>query len=470
MRKVLRFTCHSIFYDNSCDRIQHRRYFKQMATQNEPNRIDDYEDLTIKILLRCDSNSTLYSVSTVKVELNISMSPPFLLITLYGPSNDVRPSLYHSSQFLVCCLLRRSELPTLPIRARQRGMHRTDRLDTATYTHTLLSTDVHIRTDHVRYTLRYLHCFSVVSCPHPSDSALNGILYLFTISDFCADGPINSFHRPHTDTCNTCDTFSVRIAHEKDEQFLAQLKMEQELHLRRLQNATEQKKIYKEKSEQEYSLAVFTLDLENVGSTFTHQQQSLLTESSLTYNFGIHNLKTGKYTCSCGGENTASRGSQEIGSCLKKYCKGLHEVSLIIAYSDCCGGQDRNKNLFKFWMYIMKTSSIQVIDHKFLEPGHTYTECDQDFGLIKNSKYVVNNIFVPEDWISTVKATSKKFSVTPMSNEDFFTVINVIIVIQILKPYFTLSYFFTVKSMDKFTKTTITKDEEDNTLSWHKIR
>ncbi|KAJ4432470.1 hypothetical protein ANN_21089 [Periplaneta americana] len=50
----------------------------------------------------------------------------------------------------------------------------TDRLDTATCTHTLLSTDVHIRTDHVRYTFRYLR--SVVSCPHSSDSALNGIL------------------------------------------------------------------------------------------------------------------------------------------------------------------------------------------------------------------------------------------------------------------------------------------------------
>ncbi|KAJ4442529.1 hypothetical protein ANN_04116 [Periplaneta americana] len=58
-----------------------------------------------------------------------------------------------------------------------RYYYTTDRLDTATCTHTLLSTDVHIRTDHVRYTLRYLHCFSVVSCPHPSDSALNGIAY-----------------------------------------------------------------------------------------------------------------------------------------------------------------------------------------------------------------------------------------------------------------------------------------------------
>ncbi|KAJ4446951.1 hypothetical protein ANN_13653 [Periplaneta americana] len=40
---------------------------------------------------------------------------------------------------------------------------RTDRLDTVTCTHTLLSADVHIRTDHVRYTLRYLHCFSAIS-------------------------------------------------------------------------------------------------------------------------------------------------------------------------------------------------------------------------------------------------------------------------------------------------------------------
>ncbi|KAJ4434235.1 hypothetical protein ANN_22783 [Periplaneta americana] len=64
---------------------------------------------------------------------------------------------------------------------------RTDRLDTATCTHTLLSTDVHIRTDHVRYTLRYLHCFNVVSCPHPSDSALNGIL-IGTNGGLCEDG------------------------------------------------------------------------------------------------------------------------------------------------------------------------------------------------------------------------------------------------------------------------------------------
>ncbi|KAJ4435684.1 hypothetical protein ANN_18300 [Periplaneta americana] len=65
---------------------------------------------------------------------------------------------------------------------------RTDRLDTATCTHTLLSTDVHIKTDYVRYTLRYLHCFSVVSCPYPSDSALNGILIDIKMGFLCPRG------------------------------------------------------------------------------------------------------------------------------------------------------------------------------------------------------------------------------------------------------------------------------------------
>ncbi|KAJ4447930.1 hypothetical protein ANN_09939 [Periplaneta americana] len=64
-----------------------------------------------------------------------------------------------------------SHLPSIPA-----SLTWTDRLGTATCTHTLLSTDVHIRTDHISYTLRHLHFFSVVSRPHPSDSALNGIL------------------------------------------------------------------------------------------------------------------------------------------------------------------------------------------------------------------------------------------------------------------------------------------------------
>ncbi|KAJ4442970.1 hypothetical protein ANN_04618 [Periplaneta americana] len=98
----------------------------------------------------------------------------------------------------------------------------TDRLDTATCTHTLLSTAVHIRTDHVRYTLRYLHCFSVVSCPHSSDSALNGILFIalklnFNYSSSSPPPPASPKYFPKN--LNLCSSLKVRVkSHNHTEQ------------------------------------------------------------------------------------------------------------------------------------------------------------------------------------------------------------------------------------------------------------
>src|SRR5437870_911128 len=62
-----------------------------------------------------------------------------------------------------------------------------------------------------------------------------------------------------------------------------------------------------------------------------------------TYNLGIHDNATGKATMFMWDETTASRGSQEISSCLLSYCRKLpDDVSHLTAYSDCCGGQNRN--------------------------------------------------------------------------------------------------------------------------------
>lgn len=258
-----------------------------------------------------------------------------------------------------------------------------------------------------------------------------------------------SFHRPHTDTCNKCDTFAMRIAHETDEQLLAQLKAEQELHQRRAQKAKDQKKLDIQIAKDKNNIAVFTFDLQKTLPTPSLTSNKVYYMRVLwTYNLGIHNLKTGKSTMFMWGENVASRGSQEIGSCLKKYCEGLSGVSHVVAYSDCCGGQNRNKNVLNIWMHIVKTSVIQVIDHKFLEPGHTYMECDQDFGLIEKRKRVVNNAFVVEDWINIVKATSKHFTVIQMKGDDFFS----------------------IEAMNKLTMTSVTKDEEGKTISWHNVR
>nr|CAH7743755.1 unnamed protein product [Callosobruchus chinensis] len=62
-----------------------------------------------------------------------------------------------------------------------------------------------------------------------------------------------------------------------------------------------------------------------------------------------------------------------------QYIKSLSPaIAKVIAYSDSYGGQNKNKNLAKLFMYIVKSTNIKRIDHKFFLPGHSFMECDRD--------------------------------------------------------------------------------------------
>ncbi|CAG9762722.1 unnamed protein product [Ceutorhynchus assimilis] len=115
-----------------------------------------------------------------------------------------------------------------------------------------------------------------------------------------------------------------------------------------------------------------------------------------TYNFCIHNLVTGKSHMYIWNETVASRGSQEIGSCLIHFINEVlpDNMTRIIAYK---------------------------IHHKFLEPGHTFMECDQDFGIIEKVKRKIPQIFIPEHWRTVIQESSKKFTVHEMKRENFYS-------------------------------------------------
>ncbi|KAJ8879170.1 hypothetical protein PR048_019776 [Dryococelus australis] len=129
-----------------------------------------------------------------------------------------------------------------------------------------------------------------------------------------------------------------------------------------------------------------------------------------TYNCGIHNLVTSKVNMFMWDESTAKRGSQEVGSCLVKYINSLgDEIKHFIAYTDCYTGQNLNVNIVKFWMYIAEGTNTETVHHKFLEPGHTFNECDQDFWLMENRKRNEMHVYVPDHWVDVVRRASKRF-------------------------------------------------------------
>ncbi|KAJ8890936.1 hypothetical protein PR048_010445 [Dryococelus australis] len=97
---------------------------------------------------------------------------------------------------------------------------------------------------------------------------------------------------------------------------------------------------------------------------------------SWTYNYGVHGLLGRRAAMCMWHKGETSRGSQEIGLCFLKYVQQLPP-----SYG--------NKKSFHFWIYIVKHTSLQTIDHKFLISYHSYMECDQDF-VLKHHQYITS--------------------------------------------------------------------------------
>ncbi|XP_046995562.1 uncharacterized protein LOC124607309 [Schistocerca americana] len=155
-----------------------------------------------------------------------------------------------------------------------------------------------------------------------------------------------SFKPPQKDTCQTCDRLNKLItaeetlrAGEADTDKLRRLRKEQELHHRKAEAARDCLKSDMENSKTE-DLTVFSFDLQKAlllpklitGVAYYKHQLSC-------FNLGIHDFKSGKAVMHCWNESIASRGAEEVGSCVLKYVKSHDIGPRMVVWSDSCGGK-----------------------------------------------------------------------------------------------------------------------------------
>ena len=83
-------------------------------------------------------------------------------------------------------------------------------------------------------------------------------------------------------------------------------------------------------------------------------------------------------------ENEAGKGSNEIASCLLRHFQSTPtRARHLIAWSDSCGGQNKNYTTVAFWWYVIESGKFDTIEHKFPKPGHTFMPIYSDFGKIE---------------------------------------------------------------------------------------
>lgn len=227
------------------------------------------------------------------------------------------------------------------------------------------------------------------------------------------------FHKLKTDTCKTCDHLeSISSSTEKHE------------HLSKVQNTKDKFAECVQLAKQSNSkVEVLTFDLQRAlplpslsTSTAFYKRKVYL------YNLCIYDEVRGKAFHYVWHEGVASRGSQEIASCIFKHFEKniTNDCQRVIFWSDSCGGQNRNINITMMLKYFLNLAheSLESIEQNYFVSGHSYNSCDRCFGTIERERKKVGNIYIPENYNNLIKNSKKKepsFELIEMQSKDFFS-------------------------------------------------
>ena len=241
------------------------------------------------------------------------------------------------------------------------------------------------------------------------------------------------FKRPKKDTCNKCDQYKAQIddleKHKGTEGELDSIKQERDAHhaAANLARSKLQEDIIKCKEEPAQQ-STLTFDLESTLPTPILSTNVIYYKRQLwTYNFGIHDCVSDVGHMYIWHEGQGSRGAQEISSCLQKHIhNNPSKTKTLVAWSDSCGGQNRNIKVTVTNMKIVQSNnnSYEEIIHKFLESGHSFLPNDSDFSDIEKRKKLHPNVYCPSDWcriITESRRDAKKFQVVNMDTDDFLS-------------------------------------------------
>lgn len=232
------------------------------------------------------------------------------------------------------------------------------------------------------------------------------------------------FKLPKSDTCKSCDLYKVQTKSLIDDDRKRKLERDQELHLHSAKsmqtNLVETSLAAKSSSSKTHVLA---FDLQQALPTPSLTVGPAFYLRKLwTYNFGIHDCGTDKGYMYVWTEDTAKRGSEEIGSIVLKHInENTTEAEHLILFTDNCGGQNKNWNMMALWRQLIIDNKYKSVEHRFLLPGHTHLPCDRDFAFVEKRKRFVKEVYCPTQWVEVIKKSKIKnpFIVTKLITDDF---------------------------------------------------
>lgn len=228
------------------------------------------------------------------------------------------------------------------------------------------------------------------------------------------------FFKPKKDQCKKCLAFSNLSEDKKKEE----RPIYQE-HLEKKDDARKCRDSDKAEAKENIKTLAFNFDMQAVLSTPKGPAGQIFYLRKLAvYNLTIYNLGSQDVCCYLWDEIQGNRGSNEISSCIFDYMmKQSSIITNVRMMSDGCGGQQKNSIFALMCLHaVINHRTLETIDHKFFQTGHTEMECDSIHSKIeKKSKFVP--VYVPEGWaqlIRDARVNPRPFEVRTLTYKDIF--------------------------------------------------
>nr|CAH7726499.1 unnamed protein product [Callosobruchus chinensis] len=236
-----------------------------------------------------------------------------------------------------------------------------------------------------------------------------------------------SFKKPSNDTCDKCDSLTMKMKDCSEPSQREALQIEYNNHIEDSQLRYKMKAAEKKYAKEAKNKKVIMIDLEKCLATpLLKNSQSFYALKLWTFNLTIHDSTVNKTFCMMWDETVAGRGGNEVASAILKWIQvvsGLDpQIEELTIWSDNCPSQNRNLMMVICYFHIFNIcQNLRTINHKYLLRGHTHLEADRDHALIEKQvkKTPAFQIATPWDWQQLVRITSPKFSVIDMGIKDF---------------------------------------------------
>lgn len=130
------------------------------------------------------------------------------------------------------------------------------------------------------------------------------------------------------------------------------------------------------------------------------------------YNFGVHFGSNNQGVFNLWTEIDASKGTQEVGSCLKMHIEQITKpIRRLILWSDSCGGQNRSIKLVLMMMHVLHNHKpLESVSVRYLQSGHSFLSNDTEFSDAECGLKRIEKIYTDAVYIEIMRKCRKKTS------------------------------------------------------------